>query len=536
MSYFLYVRKSQEDDGRQVQSIGDQLKLGHELAQSSGITIAAVFQEARSAKRPGRLIFNEMIARIEAGEADGIIAWHPDRLSRNAVDAGLLIDLLDRGKLRDLKFHSHRFENTPEGKWMLSILLGQSKYFVDKLSKDVRRGLQSKLDKGHYPQFAPPGYMNDKDAHTIVADPERFEMVQRAFKLFLSGTHSAPQALSVLNNAWGFRTRKMPRSGGKPLARSAFYRMLSNVFYTGMMESGGQLYQGQHPPMLTQHEFSEIQRLLGRGKVNVRQRREFAFSGLMRCGACGCRITAEEKVKRYKATGRTRTYVYYHCTNGKGGCSKQSITEEEIEAQVQELLERVTLRPWVAQWCLDPARRWHAEESGLNLTATEALQKALTSTQRKKSALFDARLSDPDLFSDEEFKEQKERLQGEINGLMKQIKKAEEELERVRQTVENVFDFAVNAKRNFEMGDARLRREIAGQLGVKYFLTLGKLQIDPHPLLVPILTFEPPKSGSGSKKDGSDEAVRPSWLGMWDDVRTLATGSDIAFLKVIWPC
>jgi hypothetical protein len=158
--------------------------------------------------------------------------------------------------------------------------------------------------------------MNDKDAHTIVADPERFEMVQRAFKLFLSGTHSAPEALSVLNDTWGFRTRKMPRSGGKPLARSAFYRMLSNVFYTGMMEHKGQLYQGSHSPMLTQHEFDEMQRLLGRGKVNVRQKREFAFSGL--CGAAPAAAASRGgKVKNYKATGRTRSYVYYHCTNGK---------------------------------------------------------------------------------------------------------------------------------------------------------------------------------------------------------------------------
>lgn len=157
MAYFLYVRKSEEDDGRQVQSIGDQLKIGRELAESAGVEISEIFQEARSAKRPGRPVFNEMIARIEAGEAEGIIAWHPDRLSRNAVDAGLIIDMLDRGVLRDLKFQSYKFENTPEGKWMLSIVLGQSKYYVDKMSVEVRRGIRSKLEQGHYPQVAPPG-------------------------------------------------------------------------------------------------------------------------------------------------------------------------------------------------------------------------------------------------------------------------------------------------------------------------------------------------------------------------------------------
>lgn len=531
MAYFLYARKSEEDDTRQVQSIGDQLKLAHELAEAADITISEVFQEARSAKRPGRPVFNEMIARIEAGEAQGIVAWHPDRLARNAVDAGILIDLIDRGRLKDMKFHSYRFENTPEGKWMLSIVLGQSKYFVDKLSKDVQRGIRSKLEKGHYPQLAPVGYLNDQVNHTIIADPERFEMVQRAFRLVLTRTYSVPQALRVLNEEWGFRTKRRAKSGGKSLARSAFYRMLSQLFYTGLMEHKGEVFQGQHPPLITQHEFDELQQILGRGKVNVRHKREFQFAGLMKCGVCGCQITAETKVKHYKGTGRTASYTYYHCT-GRRGCSKQSIDEAQIETQVIEMLNRVTLHPDVVQWCLQPARRWHRGESDLNLDAVAALSNALNGAERKKSNLLDARLDDPTLFSTAEFREQKERLQKEINHLHREIKKAEEELERVRQTVENVFDFAVNAKRQFETGSVRLRKEIAAQLGINYVLTLGKLEIEPHPLLVPILGFEPEENGSDNSKDGGDNALRPSWLGMRDDVRTSITASKWAFSKI----
>ena len=534
MAYFLYARKSEEDDARQIQSIGDQIKLANELAETSGVSISEVFQEARSAKRPGRPIFNEMVARIEAGEAEGIIAWHPDRLARNAVDAGHLIDLIDRGRLHDLKFPSYRFENTPEGKWMLSIVLGQSKYFVDKLSKDVRRGIRSKLEKGHYPQVAPPGYLNDLVNHTIIADPERFEMVHRAFNLVLSSTYSAPEALRILNDEWGFRTVKRAKSGGQPLARSVFYRMLSNIFYTGLMEHDGEIFQGQHPPLIAQREFDEIQRILGRGKINVRQKREFQFAGLMKCGACGCQITAETKTKHYKGTDRTVSYTYYHCTGGRG-CSKHSIREEQIEAQVKELLQKVTLHPSIVEWCLKPAQRWHKGESTLNHEAIEALTQTLHKAERKKSNLLDTHLTDPTLFTLEEFRAQKETLHQEINHARREIKKAEEELERVRQTVENVFDFAVNAKNRFETGDARLRKEIAAQLGVNYFLTLGKLEIEPHPLLTPILAFEPPKSGSGNKKDGSLEAARLTWLGLWDDVLNLASGSGKwHFTKISW--
>lgn len=533
MRYFVYARKSQEDDGRQVQSIGDQLKIAGELAAAAGVEIAAVFQEAKSAKRPGRPIFNEMIARIEDGEADGIIAWHPDRLSRNAVDAGVIIDLLDRGKIADLKFQTYKFENTPEGKWMLNIVLGQSKYQVDKLSTDVKRGIRSKLEKGHYPQVAPPGYRNNLVEHTIEADPERFEMIQRAMKLVLTGAYSGPQALDILNNQWGFRTIRRAKSGGKPLARSTFHRMLTGVFYTGLMEHKGQLFPGKHPAMLTQEEFDSIQRVLGRRNV-LQQKREFDFTGLIRCGSCGCLITAETKRKHYKGTNRTVKYTYYHCTNAKGGCSKRSVTHTYIETQIQQLLSRVTLHPGAVRWCLDPAQRWHEQEAGFSHETMESLQQALAGAQRKKTNLIQTQLEDPGTFTASEFKEAKDHLQGEINRLHIEIRKAEEKLEEVRRTIENVFDFAVNAAYNFEHGGAKLRKEIVARLGVKYSLTLGNLEIEPHPLLVPILTLEPHERGFHNKKDGSEEAVRLTWLAMRDQVRTRLGEHEGGFPAMTW--
>jgi len=353
-------------------------------------------------------------------------------------------------------------------------------------------------------------------------------------KLVLTGAYSAPQVLEILNDQWGFRTMRRARSGGAPLGRSAFYRLLTSTFYTGLMEHSGQIFRGKHPAMITQREFEEIQRLLGRGKVNHRQRKEFDFTGLIKCGLCGCRITAETKTKHYKGTGRTRAYTYYHCTNGKGGCSKQSVTQETIESHVADLLNRTTLHSYYINWSLMPAQTYFTEESGFSHDKIETLQKALATAERRKCNLISTQLDNPGIFSPAEFGEQKDRLQGEINQIRNDIKKAEGELEEVRRTVENVFDFAVNAKHNFDHGDTKLRKEISSRLGISYSLTLGKLDIVPHPLLVPILTLEPQKRGFGNKKDGSIEAVRLTWLAMWDEVRTLAIRLETPFAKTKW--
>ena len=55
----------------------------------------------------------------------------PDRLARNSVDGGLIIYLLDQGHVKDLKFANFTFENSSQGKFMLQIMFGYSKYYVD---------------------------------------------------------------------------------------------------------------------------------------------------------------------------------------------------------------------------------------------------------------------------------------------------------------------------------------------------------------------------------------------------------------------
>ena len=97
--FFLYARKSTDTEERQVRSIDDQIAELHELARKRILKLLKFITEKQTAKAPGRLIFNEMLADIENGVADGILAWHPDRLARNSVDGGKIIWLLDIGEL-----------------------------------------------------------------------------------------------------------------------------------------------------------------------------------------------------------------------------------------------------------------------------------------------------------------------------------------------------------------------------------------------------------------------------------------------------
>ena len=151
MKYIAYCRKSREEKDKQILSISAQIAELKEYAKREHLEISEFVEEEKTAKVPGREKFAEVLKKIEKGQVRGIIAWHPDRLARNSIDGGKLIYLLDTGKLLDLKFPTSWFENTPQGKFMLNIAFGQSKYYVDNLSENVKRGLRQKIRNGVYP-------------------------------------------------------------------------------------------------------------------------------------------------------------------------------------------------------------------------------------------------------------------------------------------------------------------------------------------------------------------------------------------------
>jgi len=151
--FFLYARKSTDEPDRQILSIESQIDELKEFATREQLEIVETFVESQTAKEPGRPIFNNMLSLIEKGKASGILAWHPDRLARNSIDGGKIIYLCDLGLIKELKFPTFWFDATPQGKFMLNIAFGQSKYYVDNLSENVKRGLRQKVRRGEQSQI-----------------------------------------------------------------------------------------------------------------------------------------------------------------------------------------------------------------------------------------------------------------------------------------------------------------------------------------------------------------------------------------------
>ena len=189
--YFLYARKSTEDEERQVMSIEAQLAELAEFAKRENIEIVETFVESKSAKKPGREIFNQMMTKVhESKEPMGLIAWHPDRLARNSIDGGQIIYSIDINKIVSLRFPTFWFEPTPQGLFMLQVAFGQSKYYSDNLSENVKRGIRQKLRRGEWPTLAPFGYVNNPKIRNIEPEPTKSKILKKMFEEFSESKHS----------------------------------------------------------------------------------------------------------------------------------------------------------------------------------------------------------------------------------------------------------------------------------------------------------------------------------------------------------
>lgn len=340
--YCLYARKSSEQDERQALSIEQQIKEMELLADHWGIKITEVRKESHSSKESGtRPVYNRLIKDIQLGYFSGIVTWAPDRLSRNAGDLGILVDLMDQGKLIEIRTHGQTFTNSPNEKFLLMILGSQAKLENDNRGLNVIRGLHNKAANGWRPGQAPIGYLNNGlGEEKIIIDDERAPIITEMFERVGNSAHTGRDVKRWLDDI-DFRSKQ-----GKRLVLSHIFRALRNPFYYGEFQypkTKPIMHQGKHKPLISQELFDKVQIQLTVAPKAPAGSKEFSFTKMLKCGVCKTGVTAEEKIKQLKS-GEIRRYVYYHCGRANDlDCIQPYVREADLMRELLALVDNLEI-------------------------------------------------------------------------------------------------------------------------------------------------------------------------------------------------
>lgn len=271
-------------------------------------------------------------------------------------------------------------------KFMHGIKVLMAKNYIDNLSEEARKGMQEKAEQGIWPTKAPLGYRNvagTNGKRIILPDPDTAPLVAKVFEWYATGQLSLKE-LARKARAEGL---VYPRSGN-PVPVSTLQTILRNRLYCGSFEWNGRRYEGQHQALVSAELWERVQDVLdGRNAGKPRRvKHNFAFSGLISCGRCGCAVVGEIKKQRY---------IYYHCTGyadrcqGKpADCRRRYLREEVLEQQFTDLLGRLHFDEEALVWVRDALHTSHAHERQEHEAAIKRLQAEYDRLQRRIDAMY----------------------------------------------------------------------------------------------------------------------------------------------------
>lgn len=471
----LRVSSSRQKDGI---SHTVQEQKSREYCEEKGLNLVKIFVLTESAKRSqDRKQYHEAIAFIKKQKHGNILFYSQDRESRNPIDFAqneeyVLNGLFNIHYILDRKIIH---QDSPDTDFLTRDFAGViASHYSRNLKTRVREAMIAKAETGWWPNSRPPlGYICQKAVDpitgriknrggTIVLDPNENnrKIVLREFELRAGGLSYERIRETILEE--GLITGKKAIQYRK----NTIEQRLNNPFYRGKFLWNEKLYNGNHEVFIPKDLLRKIDDLNGKWGFTKRHfDSEYMIiaDGWLNC-SCGCRIIYDPKQKKIKSTGETKTYHYYHCTNGKRVHPKlENIKSEKIWEQFEPLMEKINISDELAEAIADALNATEKKAhraTEIQMAEFKAKEQEL---QGHEDKLFDMRLQGH--IQQADFEKHLARIRSNRDDLANQLETLQKGLtSAVMETAKTVLELATSAKSQWKTGTPIERRNFLDKL------------------------------------------------------------------------
>ena len=293
-----------------------------------------------------RPALKRLLADIEAGQIDCVVAYKLDRLSRSLLDFARIIGIFEKHHVSFVSITQQFNSATSMGRLVLNVLLSFAQFEREIISERTRDKIAATRRKGKWSGGLPVlGYDVDSQVLRLVVNPKEATQVRAIFDLYLKHQALLPVVRELERRGWRTKawvTRKGRKLGGQPFVKSNLHKLLTNATYAGKLRYKKELHNGEHPAIVDPAQWQKVQELLQRHRhrgSTERNRSGAILKGLLYCRPCGSAMSPT-----YSSKG-SKHYRYYICTNaqkrGWDHCPSQSVPAGPMERIVREQISKV---------------------------------------------------------------------------------------------------------------------------------------------------------------------------------------------------
>ena len=465
---FARVSTKDQQDGH---SLDAQIQHCYKYAIDNDFSVLETFKIIESATKSKRPEFAKMVNFIRKHkEKIVVLVYNTDRLQRNFDEQALILHGLVKEDRAEIHYTfsgqiiNSKADSSTKFRHGLDVLLASD--YANKISDNVLRSINKKLEDGTILGPAPIGYLNKERKHFngqnkhkreqahVFIDPVRGEIIKKVFEDYATGVLSMKQVLAKALKAGlkGKIKNAEPRVG-------TIERILSNPFYYGAMKYNGALYPHPYEPLITKELWDICQDVRdGKRRHKVKTPKsgvKHAYSGLVTCKHCECMYSPEIHIN--KNTGGK--YYYLRPTKSQGECKHcDYIREDIVDEQIMNVIQEIKIPDDMLQILQSDLKKFIK----INMTDRQKEYKELCIKKANIKELMDQNLNDrvDKSITQDEFNEMNKSLKVKLVQIETQLDSFTEGDIILSDAVISIFEVANNADTYFLNSDNEKKQQI----------------------------------------------------------------------------
>ncbi len=340
----IYCRVSSEKQKTEGHGLDSQEHRCREYARTHGYEVEDVFKDSFTGggdfmERPG---MSALLTHLDKYPHRTYVVIFDD-LKRLARDTMFYLKLRQAFKARGAKLESPNIslEDSDEAEFVETVLMGAAQLERKQNRRQVIQKQKARLEKGYWPFYPPPGYVQAKDPmHGKLLKPAEPQagLIREAFEGFASDRFMTQADVMRF-------LRESNYNNGRPVYVEGVRRLLRRVVYAGYVEREEwevSRRKGQHEGLVSFEIFEKVQEKLdGKCKMRTRvsDRLDFALRGLLTCPFCNQTMTGSW------SRGRSKMYRFYRCKTPSCVRYNKSVSGDFVDKEFEALLRSAVPRP-----------------------------------------------------------------------------------------------------------------------------------------------------------------------------------------------